>query len=109
MVDAMIGPGSENNHIHYRFRGGGGNKTRLKRRARFLEIILRNAGYGVERRGDLITAWFTKYPKLDSEKALESLGRLMVCARQLDSVLKSDSDIKHYADYFLKENFSIFS
>jgi pyruvate,water dikinase len=109
MVDAMIGPGSENNHIHYRFRGGGGNKTSLKRRARFLEIILRNAGYGVERRGDLITAWFTKYPKLDSEKALETLGRLMVCARQLDSVLKSDSDTKHYADCFLKEKFSIFS
>jgi pyruvate,water dikinase len=109
MVDAMVGPGSENNHVHFRFRGGGaGNDNRI-RRARFLEQVLRATGFGVEQQGDMVTAWMRRYPKTDSEKALEVIGRLMVCARQLDAVLKHDSDIKRYAGYFLDEKYSIFS
>ena len=108
MVDAMVGPGTENNHVHFRFRGGGAGDENRKRRARFLERVLRESGFGVDRRGDLVTAWFRRYPKKDSENALEFLGRLIVCARQLDAALKNDDAIKLYADYFLKEQFEMF-
>jgi len=36
------------------------------------------------------------------------LGRLMVCARQLDAILKTDTGIREYADAFLKEEFRRF-
>ncbi|MDA3898548.1 MAG: PEP-utilizing enzyme [Desulfobacteraceae bacterium] len=108
MVDAMVGPGTEHNHVHFRFRGGGAADENRKRRARFLERVLREFGFGVDRSGDLVTAWFRRYPKKDSENALEFLGRLIVCARQLDATLKSDAAIKLYADYFIKEQFEMF-
>ena len=108
MIDAMVGAGQENNHVHFRFRGGGASDDNRFRRVCFLEQVLRAAGFGVEQKGDLVTAWMRKYSKEDSENALVILGRLMVCARQLDAALKRDSDIKRYVTYFLDEKFSIF-
>jgi len=108
MVDAMVGPGTEHNHVHFRFRGGGAGEENKKRRARFLERALREAGFGVDRSGDLVTAWFRRYPRKDSENALELLGRLIVCAQQLDVQLKTDAAVKLYADYFRNEQFKMF-
>ena len=42
------------------------------------------------------------------ENALEFLGRLIVCARQLDATLKNDTAIKLYANYFINEKFEMF-
>jgi pyruvate,water dikinase len=108
MVDAMVGPGTEHNHVHFRFRGGGAGEENKKRRARFLERVLREFGFGVDRSGNLVTAWFRRYPQKDSENALEFLGHLIVCARQLDAVLISDAAIKLYAEYFLNHRFDMF-
>lgn len=108
LVDAITGPGAENNHVHFRLRGGGGSDENRARRTRFLEIVLRSSGFGVDRRGDIITAWLRRHPGPDSEKALEMLGRLIVCARQLDAVLNQDSDARRYAEYFLEGRFKNF-
>jgi pyruvate,water dikinase len=108
MVDAMVGPGTEHNHVHFRFRGGGASDENRNRRALFLERVLRESGFGVDRNGDLVTAWYRRYPQKDSENALGFLGRLIVCARQLDAMLKTDTAVKLYAEYFLKEQFDMF-
>jgi pyruvate,water dikinase len=108
MIDAMVGPGADHNHVHFRFRGGGGREENRQRRARFLERVLRESGFGVDRSGDLVTAWLRRYPRADSEKALECLGRLIVCARQLDAVLQTDDAVKRYVAYFLDEQFGMF-
>ena len=108
MVDAMVGPGTEHNHVHFRFRGGGAREDNRQRRARFLERVLCEAGFGVDRSGDLVTAWFRRYPQQDSEAALAFLGRLMVCAQQLDVVLKTDAAVKLYAEYFRNEQYGMF-
>ena len=108
MVDAMVGPGAENNHVHFRFRGGGGGDENRIRRARFLERVLRQLGFGVDRSGDLVTAWLRRYSRIDSEEALKSLGRLMVCARQLDAVFNSDRAIEIYADAFMNKEYTRF-
>ena len=108
MVDAMVGPGTEHNHVHFRFRGGGAREDNRQRRARFLERVLCEAGFGVDRSGDLVTAWFRRYPQPDSEVALAFLGRLMVCAQQLDVVLKTDAAVKLYAEYFRNEQYAMF-
>jgi len=109
MIDAMVGPGAWKNYVHFRFRGGGAGEEKRILRARFLESVLRQSGFGVDRSGDLVTAWMRRYPQPDSEEALETIGRLMVCARQLDVVLRSDTDVKRYAEFFLQGKYGKFS
>jgi pyruvate, water dikinase len=108
MVDAVVGPGSESNHIHFRFRGGAAGEEKKVRRVRFLEEVLRGIGFGTSRRGDMVTAWFSRYPLDKSEEALEQLGRLTICAQQLDAVMKSDSDVKRFAENFLDQKYEVF-
>lgn len=109
MVDAFVGSGDENNYVHFRFHGGGGSKEKRQRRASFVEWVLREKRFGVDRRGDLVTAWLRRYPQKDSEEALETLGRLMVCARQLDILMGSESSVKVFAQNFLSGSYQAFS
>jgi pyruvate,water dikinase len=108
MLDAIVSPSRESNHVHFRFRGGGGDETQRIRRATFLEAVLRNHHFGVDRRGDLVTAWLRSYPRADSERALEMLARLMACSRQLDMFLVSDDMIEAFIRRFLNEDYSAF-
>jgi pyruvate,water dikinase len=109
MVDALIGPGDQNNYVHFRFHNGGASNEQRERRARFLERVLRESRFGVDRRGDLLAAWLRRYSQSDSEAALTMLGRLMVCARQLDLLMKSDGDAKLYAERFLAGDYQAFN
>jgi pyruvate,water dikinase len=108
MLDAIVSPSKESNHVHFRFRGGGGDEAQRIRRATFLETVLRHHHFGVDRRGDLVTAWLRSYPRADSERALEMLGRLMACSRQLDMFLVSDDMIEAFIRRFLSEDYSAF-
>ncbi|MBF0224195.1 MAG: pyruvate, water dikinase [Desulfobacterales bacterium] len=108
MVDTIVGEGDHNNYVHFRFHGGGAGDIQKQRRSRFVEWILRESGFGVDRRGDLIIAWLRRYPQKESLDALAGLGRIMVCARQLDVLMKDDAMIKMYAENFLAGNYSVF-
>lgn len=109
MIDAVVGPWPENNHVNFRMRGGGGNDLARLRRARFLEAVLRQLNFGVDRRQDLITAWFRYHSQPESEQSLEILGRLMACARQLDMLLTNDDMVKRYTRQFLDGNYRAFA
>lgn len=109
MVDAIAGLGSENNYINFRFRDGGGNFEQRKLCACFIEQVLCSWGFGVDRHGDIINGWYRFYTYEDTISRLEMIGKIIVCARELDAVLKNDMDVKLYTDYFLSEKFSIFS
>lgn len=109
MVDAIVSSGSENNYVHFRFRGNGGSEEKTRRCAAFLETVLHESGFGTDRHGNTVNAWYRYYPREDSEKALTLIGRLMVCSRELDAVLRTDSDVKVYADCFTSGNFNVFS
>ncbi|MBN2322024.1 MAG: pyruvate, water dikinase [Acidobacteria bacterium] len=108
MVDSLLGTGDRNNYIQLRFHSGGGSDEKRKRRAGFLERVLRECRFGVTQEGDLITAWFRNYPSQDTGKALQMLGRLLVCSRQLDMLMHLDSDVKMFADNFLAGKFQAF-
>jgi len=108
MVDSLLGTGDRNNYVQLRFHSGGGSDEKRKRRASFLERVLRECRFGVTQEGDLITAWFRNYPSQDTGKALGLLGRLLVCSRQLDMLMHMDSDVKMFADHFLAGKFQAF-
>ncbi len=109
LIDAVTCPWPENNYVNFRFRGGASNKDRLNRRGLFLESVLRLSNFEVNRRGDLVTSWFRYNSQNDSESALEMLGRLMACSRQLDMLLTNDEMVKTYINNFISENFRAFA
>jgi pyruvate,water dikinase len=100
-IDTWVEETAENNFVNFRFRGGGAAGERRDLRARFLEEVLLRSGFGVDRRGDLVTAWLRRYPPERCEEGLTMLGRLMGCARQLDMLLDGPAAVRRYVELFL--------
>jgi pyruvate,water dikinase len=109
MVDAFVSPVPENNFVNFRFRGGGAAHERRDLRARFLAEVLLRSGFGVDRRGDLVTAWLRRYPRDASEAGLATLGALMACARQLDMLMDDESAVQEFAGRFLTGDYTGFA
>ena len=108
MVDALVGESPENNFVNFRFRGGGARADRRELRARFLSETLLRSRFAVDRRGDLVTAWFRRYPRARCEEALAMLGRLMACSRQLDMLIANAGIAHEYAERFLAGDYEVF-
>jgi pyruvate,water dikinase len=109
MVDAFVSPVPENNFVNFRFRGGGAAHERRDLRARFPAEVLLRSGFGVDRRGDLVTAWLRRYPRDASEAGLATLGALMACARQLDMLMDDESAVQEFAGRFLAGDYTGFA
>ncbi|HLB45135.1 MAG TPA: hypothetical protein VJK49_07065, partial [Candidatus Limnocylindrales bacterium] len=75
-------------------------------RAAMIEAILDHYGFHVDRRGDLVNAWFKKARAADTEERLDQLGRLMACTSQLDMYMTSTEVMRWYVRQFLDGNYS---
>jgi pyruvate,water dikinase len=109
LIDAVVGEVSESNDVRFRFWGGGAGRPQRDLRARFLAEVLEGAGFTVERRGDLVTARMRRYPAPASEAGLETLGRLMGCARQLDMLLRTESAVADFVEHFVNGRYQEFA
>lgn len=108
LIDSLVCDRSVSNYVNFRFRGGGAARHRRGLRAKFLNAVLLYAGFSVDRQEDLLTAWFRGYDRAACESRLETLGKLMGCARQLDMLLDSDKTVAYYIEQFRKENYEAF-
>jgi len=108
LIDSLVCDRPVSNYVNFRFRGGGAARHRRGLRARFLTGVLLYAGFSVDRREDLLNAWFRGYDREACEARLETLGRLMGCARQLDMLLDSDQTVSYYIDQFQSGNYRAF-
>jgi pyruvate, water dikinase len=108
MVDAMVSESAFGNYVGFRFRGGGAGRTRRGLRAKFIAGVLSFEGFSVDRRGDLVTAWYRGYDKNSSNARLEMLGRLMGCARQLDMLFDTRDKVEYYVKQFMDANYGVF-
>jgi pyruvate,water dikinase len=109
MIDSVVGETPESNDVSFRFWGGGASRGQRNLRARFLAEALQRSRFAVECRGDLVTARMRRYPAPASEAALETLGRLMGCARQLDMLLRSEAAVAHFVEHFLAGRYEEFA
>jgi pyruvate,water dikinase len=109
MVDALVSETAENNYVNLRFRGGGAGMERRDLRARFLAGVLQRSNFGVDQRGDLVTAWLRRYPRETSEDSLALIGRLMACARQLDMVMDDPANVARFVECFLQGDYAAFA
>ncbi len=105
LVDACLSEVSSNNYISFRFSGGGATRFRRNLRARLIETVLRHYGFQVDRRGDLVNAWFKRAPAEKTEANLDILGRLMASTSQLDMYMTSHDAMNWYVRQFLEGNY----
>ncbi len=106
LVDACMSDVPGNNYIAFRFAGGGATRQRRNLRACFIEACLAHHGFAVDRRDDLVNAWFKKAPARETGEHLDILGRLMACTSQLDMYMTSEEVMKWYVQQFLTGNYS---
>jgi pyruvate,water dikinase len=106
LVDACLSDNPSTNYISFRFAGGGATRQRRSLRACFLEACLTHYGFQVDRRGDLLNAWFKKGPAADTSERLDLLGRLLVTSSQLDMFMSSHEVMRWYVRQFLEGNYS---
>lgn len=106
LVDACVSDVPGNNYVAFRFAGGGATRQRRNLRASFIEACLSHYGFRVDRRGDLVNAWFKKAPADETEFHLDILGRLMACSSQLDMYMTGSAAANAYVQAFLEGNYA---
>lgn len=100
-VDTYCGRSINKNYIHFRFVGGAADEERRRRRVQFLSMVVGALDFRVTIRGDALFAALDKYSAADIQSRLVTLGRLTLCARQLDMLMNSDSSPDFFARAFL--------
>ena len=107
-VDTYCGRSVNKNYIHFRFLGGATDQERRQRRVRFISAVVSALDFKVQVRGDTLVARLDKYNSENIQSRLVSLGRLTLCARQLDMLMDNDSSPDLYARAFLAGEWSKF-
>lgn len=101
MIDCYCGENAKNNHLYFRFVGGATDMVKRSRRVELIARILREYGFNIKIKGDLLIARLAGLKQEEMEKVLDQTGRLISYARQLDAVLHDDAAIDRYAKNFL--------
>ncbi len=101
MIDCYCGEKAKNNHIYFRFVGGATDMVKRSRRVDLIARILREYGFNIRIKGDLLIARLAGLNSDEMEKVLDQAGRLISYARQLDAVLHDDTAIDRYVKNFL--------
>jgi pyruvate,water dikinase len=101
MIDCYCGENAKNNHIYFRFVGGATDMVKRSRRLELIARILREHGFNIRIKGDLLIARLAGLDQDEMEKVLDQAGRLISYSRQLDAVLHDDAAIDRYVKNFL--------
>jgi len=107
-VDTWCGASINKNYIHFRFQGGGAGEVRRVRRCEFLSQVLGSLDFKVSCRGDILFGRLEKYDREVVLQRLVQLGRLTLCARQLDMLMESDDSPAFFAKAFLADEMEKF-
>jgi pyruvate,water dikinase len=105
MLDCYCSKNARNNHIYFRFVGGATDIVKRTRRVELIATILKEFGFNIKTKGDLIIARLANIRQDEMELILDQLGRLIAYTRQLDALLHNDSAVEHFAGNFIKGNY----
>ncbi len=107
MLDCYMSENARNSHIYFRFAGGATDIAKRSRRIHLISVILREYGFNITAKGDLVIARLSNLPREKMEEILDQLGRLVSYTRQLDAVLHTDASVERYASKFIKGEYNI--
>jgi pyruvate,water dikinase len=105
MLDCYCSQNARNNHIYFRFVGGATDMVKRTRRVELIATILKEFGFSIKTKGDLIIARLANIRQDEMERILDQLGRLIAYTRQLDALLHDDSAVEHFAANFINGNY----
>ena len=105
MLDCYCSRSARNNHIYFRFVGGATDMVKRSRRVELISTILREFGFNIKTKGDLIIARLANIGQDEMERLLDQMGRLIAYTRQLDALLHDDGAVEHFATKFLKGDY----
>ncbi len=100
-VDSYCGHSTNKNYIHFRFSGGAADAQRRARRIVFLTRVLEPLDFRVKAKGEILHARLDKYEEGVIVARLRDLGRITMCARQLDMLMDSEASPEFFAQAFL--------
>ena len=103
-IEAYASDNLNDNYIKFFFKGGGASQDRRLRRVRLIIEILKNMGFRMDIKEDLIDAILTKYKKSSIEEMLVILGKLTAYTKQLDMVMFNEDITDMYVEDFLKQH-----
>jgi pyruvate,water dikinase len=101
LVDAICGEESSNNYCQFRFAGGGADFSGRVLRLDFISTLLKQAGFQVETRGDLLDARISALPVSEMKDHLLTLGRLLGATKLMDMALHDKQEVEQYVQDFL--------
>jgi len=107
VVDTYCGLTQNKNYISLLFHGGAADKVRRARRVRSMAEILREYGFAVELRGELVNARLSKGTQEETIKQLEMLGSLLQFFRQMDAAMANDDAVFLFRDAFLRGDYGL--
>ncbi len=107
MLDCYCSENTRDNHIYFRFTGGATDMTKRSRRIQLIAIILKEYGFNIRVKGDLIIGRLSNIRQDDMEATLDRIGRLIGYTRQLDALLHDDNRVEQYARNFLQEDYTL--
>ncbi len=101
ILDTVCSERADENHILFRFAGGGGNHEGRSLRAEFLCRVLERLAFEVDKKSDLVDARFVEAPQSKIIEKLDMIGRLLGATRLMDMYLKREDQVAAFAEEFL--------
>ena len=101
ILDTVCGERTSENHVLFRFAGGGGDIHGRSLRAQFLCKILERLEFDVNKKSDLVDARFMDARKEKIVEKLDMLGRLLGATRLMDMYLKQEGQVDAFVEEFL--------
>lgn len=102
LVDVLSGEDSASNYCQFRFAGGGADFSGRLLRLEFISALLREDGFEVSTRGDLLDARLFALPVSEMRKHLLLLGRLLGVTKLMDMALHDQEEVHQSIQDFLK-------
>lgn len=109
VLDTVCGPRTNENHILFRFDGGGGTPRGRFLRAEFISRILERHHFDIAKKSDLVDARFMEAPRDQIAEKLDMLGRLLGATRLMDMYLKEEQQVGAAVEAFLEGRYSFSS
>ena len=103
VLDTMSGNRSEQNYIQFRFKGGGGSSEKKIWRLTMVERVLKDFGFRVMIREDMLEAGCRRLEREENEIRLKLLGYLLGRTPLLDMALESMENALETAENMLKK------
>ena len=100
LVDAMCDSDAAKNYCQLRFAGGGGDFSGRSLRIDFVETILKESGFQVTPKGDLLDARLQHMAAAEMLQKLQLVGRLLGVTKLMDMRLKDEGMVHKQVQEF---------